>query len=257
METMLLADDRGQVVGFLVLIHAFLDTRTATLEHVVQQERMATMGEMAAQLAHEMRNPLLAVGASLDSLCRETGASPLRERLRSLGREITRLDMILKKYLAARQEHPFAEVRLHEVLDDARLLLDAAYNKAGKKIVVDVDPAVSVLGDYESLKHLVFNLILNALEASPPNSAVTCHVQETDRDVTMLFDDHGSGLTAPAEECFRPFFTTKKNGTGLGLAVCQKIAAAHGGLVDLRNREGGGCQAVVVLPRRLDKEASV
>jgi PAS domain S-box-containing protein len=254
-ETMLLADDRGRVVGFLVLIRASLDERGATLEHLVQQERMATMGEMAAQLAHELRNPLLAVGASLDSLCRETEALALRERLVTLGREITRLDMILKKYLAVRREHPFAEVRLHEVLTDARLLLEAAHKKAGKQIVVDINPTVSVLGDYESIKHLIFNLMLNALEASPPNTTVTCRVRETDRDVTMLIEDNGTGLTAPAEECFRPFFTTKKNGTGLGLAVCQKIAAAHGGLVDLRNRQGGGCQAMVVLPRRLDKEA--
>ena len=75
--------------------------------------------------------------------------------------------------------------------------------------------------------------------------------------VTISVDDRGPGLGASAEDCFRPFFTTKKNGTGLGLAVCQKIARAHGGLVSIANREGGGCRATVVLPRqRAGKRAS-
>jgi signal transduction histidine kinase len=68
--------------------------------------------------------------------------------------------------------------------------------------------------------------------------------------MTITVEDRGPGLAASAAECLRPFFTTKKNGTGLGLAVCQKIARAHGGFVDLRNRDEGGCQATVVLPIR-------
>jgi signal transduction histidine kinase len=68
--------------------------------------------------------------------------------------------------------------------------------------------------------------------------------------MAITVEDRGPGLPASAADCLRPFFTTKKNGTGLGLAVCQKIARAHGGFVDLRNRDGGGCQATVVLPSR-------
>ena len=65
----------------------------------------------------------------------------------------------------------------------------------------------------------------------------------------ICVEDRGAGLGASPEECFRPFFTTKPNGTGLGLAVCQKLARAHGGVVDLSPREGGGCRASLVLPR--------
>jgi len=97
---------------------------------------------------------------------------------------------------------------------------------------------------------VLFNLLLNALEASSPRGEVSCRAATGPHDVSIFIEDRGPGLSASPAECFRPFFTTKKNGTGLGLSVCQKLARAHGGLVDLRDREGGGCRAVLVLPRR-------
>jgi signal transduction histidine kinase len=219
-------------------------------EDLVEHERLATMGELAAQLAHEVRNPMLAIGANLESMSRGPIDGRIQERLGSLSAEIRRMDMILKKYLAARSDLSFREVRLADVVQDARQLLEGARKQAGKKITVSVDPGLGVWGDHDSLKHLVFNLLLNALEASPSGGEVSCRVEAGERALTLFVEDRGPGLAAPVEHCFRPFFTTKKNGTGLGLAVCQKLAKAHGGVVDLRAREGGGCQAVLVLPRR-------
>jgi signal transduction histidine kinase len=100
------------------------------------------------------------------------------------------------------------------------------------------------------MKQVVFNLLLNALEATSAGGEVTCQVAQSGCELAITVEDRGPGLPASAADCLRPFFTTKKNGTGLGLAVSQKIARAHGGFVDLRNRDGGGCQATVVLPMR-------
>jgi PAS domain S-box-containing protein len=247
-EALLLADDAHQLVGFLLVLR---EPTKRDSDQLLQQERFATMGEMAAHLAHEMRNPLVAIGATLESLIREP-ETPDSQRtiLAALVKEIVRMDMTLKDYLAARREMAVTQVRIGELVDDARRLLAGAHRVAGKTIRCHVDPALMIEADYEAMKQVVFNLLLNALEATPVAGEVTCHVTQSASEMTITVEDRGPGLAASAAECLRPFFTTKKNGTGLGLAVCQKIARAHGGFVDLRNRDEGGCQATVVLPIR-------
>jgi two-component system sensor histidine kinase HydH len=250
-EALLLAGEREEAVGFLVLIRA---TQSAEQgdggSRLVRQERLATMGEMAAQLAHELRNPLVAVGASLDSLARDAQlAAEHRDLVSAVADEVLRMDMLLKDYLAARHEPCFAEVELADVARDARRLLESAYRLAGKRVLLAPADRVVVRGDHEALKHVVFNLLLNALEASPPAGEVRCSVCAQERTASIVVEDCGPGLGASVEECLRPFFTTKKNGTGLGLPVCQRIAHAHGGLVEIANRPAGGCRAALVLPR--------
>jgi PAS domain S-box-containing protein len=247
-EALLLADDSHQLVGFLLVLR---EPSKRDSDYPVQQERLATMGEMAAQLAHEIRNPLVAIGATLESLIREPEtADGQRNILAALAKEIVRMDMILKDYLAARREMAVTQVRVGELVDDARRLLEGAHRLAGKTIRCKVDPELTIEADYEALKQVVFNLMLNALEATTAGGEVTCAVAQSGFELAITVEDRGPGLPASAADCLRPFFTTKKNGTGLGLAVCQKIARAHGGFVDLRNRSGGGCQAAVVLPIR-------
>jgi PAS domain S-box-containing protein len=247
-EALLLADDFHQLVGFLLVLRT---PPKRDSDHLEQQERFATMGEMAAHLAHEIRNPLVAIGATLESLIREpeTPASQ-REILAALAKEIVRMDMTLKDYLAARREMAVSQVSVGDLLDDARRLLAGAHRLTGKTICCEVDPKLTIEADYEAMKQVVFNLMLNALEATPAEGEVTCHATQSGFQLAITVEDRGPGLPASAADCLRPFFTTKKNGTGLGLAVCQKIARAHGGFVDLRNRVGGGCQARIVLPTR-------
>jgi PAS domain S-box-containing protein len=247
-EALLLADDFHQLVGFLLVLR---EASKRDSDHLVQQERLATMGEMAAHLAHEIRNPLVAIGATLESLISEpeTAASQ-RTILAALVKEIVRMDMTLKDYLAARREMTVTQVRIGELVDDARRLLAGAHRLAGKTIRCQVDPELTIEADYEAMKQVVFNLLLNALEATSAGGEVTCQVAQSGCELAITVEDRGPGLPASAADCLRPFFTTKKNGTGLGLAVSQKIARAHGGFVDLRNRDGGGCQATVLLPMR-------
>jgi len=105
-----------------------------------------------------------------------------------------------------------------------------------------------VRGDHDGLEHVFFNLVLNAMEASEDGGNVDVWTRTGRGMVEILVDDRGCGLKASAKQCIQPFFTTKSNGTGLGLAVCAKIVQAHGGTLDLSNRESGGCRARVVLP---------
>jgi len=94
----------------------------------------------------------------------------------------------------------------------------------------------------------MFNLILNAVEATSTDGSIAVSVDAGERDVAIYVDDDGPGLSASPREVFEPFFTTKTHGTGLGLTVCRRILQTIGGAVSLRNREEGGCRASVVLP---------
>jgi PAS domain S-box-containing protein len=270
-EALLLADSSDQVIGFLVLIRdtsapAGSKGETDGLDRLMRRERLATLGELAAQLAHEIRNPLVAIGATLESVAGDLPrGSDSAAVLAGLQGEITRMDMVLKDYLsmAARHNASVAMVDVGEVIDDARRLLDASRRTPARPgtgvpattrtISSRVPPGLTVLADREGLRHVFFNLMLNALEAMPGGGEITCDASATRRQVTIHVDDTGPGISGDPADCFEPFYTTKKHGTGLGLTVCQKVVAAHGGRITLRNRPGGGCRATIVLPRRVDR----
>lgn len=254
-EALLLADDADQLVGFLLVLRGALKRDG---DHLEQQERLATMSEMAAHLAHEIRNPLVAIGATLESL-RSDPESPTSQQpiLAALVKEILRMDMTLKDYLAARRELAVTRVRVGQLVDEIRQVLEGAHRPTGKTIRCHLDPQLTIEADYEGMKQIVFNLLLNALEATPDEGEVVCGAARNGHQVAITVEDRGPGLPASPAECLRPFFTTKKNGTGLGLAVCQRIAHAHGGFLDLRNRDDGGCQATVVLPARHSLDEAV
>jgi PAS domain S-box-containing protein len=242
-----LADAKDRVVGFLVLVREL--TEDPSSERTEFRDRLASMGEMAAQLAHEIRNPLVAIGATLESLEREDIGDEPRAIIAGLMKRITHLDMVLRGYMAGKLADPsFGEVRLAGLIEDQRRLLDAGHRLAGKTVRLEIDPELVVRADYDALSQVVFNLLSNALEASPPGGEVVCRAVSGSHELAVSVEDEGPGLTAPAARCFQPFYTTKKDGTGLGLAVCQKLARAHGGLVELKNRPQGGCAATLVLP---------
>lgn len=247
-EIVMLAEDTDDVVGFLMLLRPREGEQRFTPEQLVRQEKLATMGEMAAQLAHEIRNPILAIGATLESLSRDDLAERPKHLISLAAQEIGRMDMILKKYLSVRSVGSRTMVGMRTLVEEVRGLLSGARRIADKRIDNQVPEDCRIPGDTDALRHVIFNLLLNALEVTPAGGEVLCRADCGENDVGILVEDRGSGLKATAAECLQPFFTTKANGTGLGLAVCQKIAQAHGGAVDLRDRPGGGCQAMLVLP---------
>ena len=256
-EALLLADDPGRVLGFVVMIREQSSAqggrgRTGA-DALMRRERLATMGEMAAQLAHEVRNPLVAIGATIESVAADLAdRADLRDTLAGLQGELTRMDMTLKDYLsmAARHNASVRNVDLREVIVDVIRLLGSSSRGRGARMRCDVPPGLTVLADQDGLRHVFFNLLLNAIDAMPAGGDVRCHSEVAANDVVVHVDDSGPGLSATPAECFEPFFTTKKNGTGLGLAVCRRIVSAHGGAATVSNRRGGGCRASVVLPRR-------
>lgn len=248
-KALVLADDRDLVVGFLVLVKLEEERSDASMPI----DRLATMGEMAAQLAHEIRNPLVAIAATLDGVRQGDLDDEQRAAIDSSIREIDRLDLALKDFMGGRHDLSLSDVSVAVVAEDARGLLEGARRTTRPAIDVMIDPTLRVRADHDALKHVLFNLMHNALEASPAAGKVVCRADADANagEIAIFVEDEGPGLAANAAQCFRPFFTTKRNGSGLGLSVCQKLVRAHGGVVELRDRaNGSGCQAVVLLPQR-------
>ncbi|MDD5305977.1 MAG: ATP-binding protein [Deltaproteobacteria bacterium] len=261
-KALLLAGEENEVIGFLVLIHDESQRKAAAghskdgEQQLMRKERLATMGEMAAALAHEIRNPLVSIGATLETLGRDTeNLGEAAAVLAVLAREVTRIDTILQDYLSlsVRRNTTAARVDLRELVADACRLVGGQGGHGGPAVDAQVDGGIEVFADYAGLRQVLVNLLRNAVEAAPAGSAVTCRVAVGEEHVEIGIEDLGRGLAVTEEECFQPFFTTKQNGTGLGLTVCQKIVEAHGGSVSLENRAQGGCRASVTLPRRLAK----
>lgn len=258
-EALLLAGESDEVIGYLVLVRVRPkddDRGENRPENAMKQERLATMGQMAAQLAHEIRNPLLAIGATLELLSTEDGQNQENQDiLVTLAKEITRMDMILKDYLslAARQNLSITKVDIGQVLTEAQTVISGTGKSERKKIVVDCDNDLVVLADHNGLKHVFFNLLQNALEASPQGGTVSCSIKSHNDHVLIAIDDEGAGIKCEPGECFSPFFTTKKNGTGLGLTVCRKIIEVHGGTIEISNRSEGGSRVTISIPRRVSK----
>jgi len=156
--------------------------------------------------------------------------------------------MVLRKHLSPRGELELRLIRLADLAADVRRLLEGARRRQDKTIRNLVPDGLTARADYEAMRHVLFNLMLNALEASPPGGIVTIRAEAIRQAVALVVEDQGPGLGASAQQCMQPFFTTKSNGTGLGLAVCAKLVQAHAGVLELTDRAEGGCAARVVLP---------
>ncbi len=244
----------GDILG---VVEVFRDmTQIHQLEERIScQKRMAALGEMAASVAHEIRNPLGTIEGFARLLKRDLAeqpdclrlASKIVEGAQTLNYVITNL-LTYARPMVLRCE-PFSVNRL---LLETRDYLEAKAATANVALDVDMpgDDAVAN-GDIRQLRQVLLNIGANAVEACGEDGG---HVRMVfDREAgsdRFVITDNGCGI--PAEEktrVFDPFFTRKHGGTGLGLSLCHKIGEAHGGTIAIRDRDGGGTVFVVSLPR--------
>lgn len=222
---------------------------------VLRAQHLAELGEMGATIAHEVRNPITGISSAIQVL---RNSQPLDEERRELMDDVLanvgRVEGIVQRVLVyARRWKPAKQptdlwALAARVCDEARArrLCDGAqvHVEARGKLEAPVDPVL--------IEQVLWNLLENAVEAVRDVSGgeIRCRFEETTDSVRIILDDTGSGISpAAAEKLFRPFFTTKTNGTGLGLVVCKKIVEAHGGKITLTGRPGAGTEAVVQLPK--------
>jgi signal transduction histidine kinase len=226
-----------------------------TLDSLARRESLAAVGEFAASLAHEVRNPLTAMRIDLQRVEEKLDLeSPLRVPLRRALRAVDRLQHTVSGALRIARSGQVARtpVDLLVPLDAALHASEPEMRAAGARVEVDTgDAPLVVLGDAAALEQLFLNLLLNAAQAfDAPDGVVRVRAGADAKRARIEVEDSGRGMSSEKlAAAFEPFVTTRAQGTGLGLAIARRIAAAHGGEVSLESAPGSGTTAVVTIPR--------
>ena len=258
------SSDEVRAVGELVhgLLRDVDQTHTLLEEsrqHLIQAEKLALVGKLAAGVAHSVRNPLTSVKMRLFSLERSLDLSPpQREDFEVISEEIRHLDTIVRNFLEfSRPPRPkFQHVSPSEVVDMTLVLLRHRLETYGVDVrVVRETPLPEVDVDPEQLKEALVNLLLNACDAMGDNGRIeiteqTGFMDPLGRVAILQLADSGPGIPPEVQDkIFQPFFSTKEEGTGLGLAIAKRILEEHGGYIHVKPSERNqGATFVLVLP---------
>ena len=218
-----------------------------------RQERLASLGEMSAALAHEIRNPLGAIHGATQLL--ETSShlknEEDRECLHILKKELLRMQRTVDQYLNfARKNQEIQQVHLNKMVQKIIVSLRPKSDKTGSQVHLNADPSLPELSlDPLKLEQVLTNLIQNACEAYSPNIWVTIQTLPTQKKIEITVRDDGPGIASShLPNIFVPLFTTKKAGSGLGLPICKKIIDSLGGDITVKSELKKGTEFKITLP---------
>ncbi|MCD6089303.1 GHKL domain-containing protein, partial [Candidatus Bathyarchaeota archaeon] len=232
-------------------------------KQLIESERMAAIGEVATMISHDTRNPLQVIFNTLYLAMKkiEELRIPVKEK-KSLKRLLKRIydqadyinGMITNLQEYVREAAPeLIETDLHDLIEDVISSIDIPKNI---RVVLDIKKSLSkMLVDPVMMKRVFINLIKNAIEAMPEGGEIKISMSIENNHALITFEDTGIGIPEDKiKEIFRPFFTTKSKGLGLGLAICKKLIEAHGGSISVRSKVGEGSRFEIKLPFRKSKE---
>jgi signal transduction histidine kinase len=245
------ADEVGQVAR---AFNTMTESLSRTLRELASRESLAAVGEFAASLAHEIRNPLTAIRVDLQSLEEKLPReSSLREPLESALTEIERLNLTVKDTLeVARRGRAGSElVDLSDPLSAAAHAARPAFEARGAILTVQAAPKVpvTVRGDAGALEQLFLNVIQNAAQALDSGGEALVRVDRDRESAVVAIRDDGAGIPPEdVERVFDPLFSTKEGGTGLGLTIARRIARAAGGEIHVESTGGTGTTVEIRLP---------
>jgi signal transduction histidine kinase len=231
--------------------------RVRGLEHrLARQERLAALGDLAAGVAHEVRNPLNAIGMGIQRLAWEFSPVEDHEEYRSLCQiirgEVARLNTIVQDFLTLARPPTLQHesVAVETLLQEVASLMEAEAKVRSLVLTVQASAALPPLRlDRQQMKQALINVVLNALQATPPGGTVQVTAAAEGNGVRITIIDSGSGIAADMlDRIFDPYFTTKPDGTGLGLPIALRIIQGHGGTLDVSSVPGQGTTVEVRLP---------
>jgi two-component system sensor histidine kinase PilS (NtrC family) len=219
-----------------------------------QADRLATVGRMAANIAHEIRNPLASLTGAIEVLTSPHTAEDARERLSQIvARESERLNHIIKNFLEYARPAPLS-ISIFDVAaaaEEVLLLLEHRASPGSLKVIREFAPSVLWPVDAQQFRQILWNLCLNAVEAMPEGGELRVSVAVRRDMLEVTVSDTGEGIAASdIAHVFEPFFSTKSEGTGLGLALVHRVVQEHGGDIDVRSSPGLGTTFTLTLPLR-------
>jgi signal transduction histidine kinase len=208
---------------------------------------LESMGHLAAGLAHETRNPLGAIRGYAQLLHEQSGDEEARERTAVIIRELDRVGEKLEEFLGfARKRNLEKELTdLATVARETVMLVQPDADARGVDLDVSASPSVSPIdADPRQLKELMLNLVLNAVQACDEGGSVQVRVDGGHGGPVVRVVDSGAGIAVDdAPRIFEPYFTTREDGSGMGLAISRRIAEDHGALLTVQGSPGGGAEA--------------
>lgn len=242
----------GEILGAVLVIQDITELERLRTE-LVNVERLSLVGQMAASITHEIRNPMAVVRGFLQ-LMKEKSPDSLDHYYRIVMEELDRANGIINDFLSLAQNRISEKEQwhLHQIINDLSPLLWADANLRGQTIELLLDEQVPKLHlNAKEIKQVLLNLARNGMEAMEEKGKLTIQTRfrETDNMVELIVKDTGVGMSKSRQErLFEPFFTTKAKGTGLGLALCLSIVERHGGKIDVESEEGKGTTFIISLP---------
>jgi signal transduction histidine kinase len=220
---------------------------------LARANRLSSLGTLAAGIAHEIRNPLTAVKTFLDLLPERQDDRAFVDQFRDLSlSELKRVTDLINDLLSMGRSTTAQRnvISLAECIEPVVRLVESQARKRQIDVVFEAEAQLPpVYVDADQLKQIVLNLALNAIDASPPDSTVTIRTFRSDDGPGFEVEDRGVGIPAERlDDIFEPFYTTKKTGTGLGLALVHQMVVEHDGAITVDSEIGQGTIFTVVLP---------
>lgn len=244
----------GILIGGLVDRELLLRKRHEDAQLQLERSKhLAVVGQMAAGVAHEIKNPLASIKGAVEIVASEsTPESDKREFQSIISKEIKRIDGTVKEFLEYARPRPaqLAQLDLSTVLESTLRQVSAMPECQTVQFEPTIDPDITIIGDADKLHQAFLNLLLNAVQASPRESVINVRLnQSVDRGAILTVQDHGKGIQPEhLAHIFEPFYTTKASGTGLGLAIVSEIVKEHRGTINVSSTVNTGTTFTITFP---------
>jgi signal transduction histidine kinase len=231
--------------------------RSAVEAKLTRAEHLAEIGQLAASLAHEIKNPLAGISGAIEIIGEGMPPdAPHRAIVNEILGQIRRLDAAVKDLLIYARPAPARATSfdLNEVMRRVLTVVRTEQDLQNISFEFDgVGAKCEIRGDETQIEQLMINLVINAAQASAAGDAIRITTSGDEDEVVLEVADSGEGMSPEVlRRAFEPFYTTKAKGTGLGLSICRKIVEVHRGAIDINSNLGDGTRVTVRLPRMLD-----
>ncbi len=249
-------DEIGELIEVFNQMVGDLKHNLKKLEEANQEncrlERLSALGQMAATVAHEIKNPLNAIQGAASYLRKNFHGELLTEFLGIIEEEVTRLNEITTGFLGFSKPAPLNSsiAEINGVIKNTIELIRQEAIERDVEVVVDLDNRMPPFSfDYAQIKQALLNLFVNSLDATQPGGTLIVSTEAVDSTANIVIKDTGAGIKKEdIGKIFKPFFTTKTRGSGLGLAIVERIVKEHNGYISVESEEGRGSTFRIALP---------